>query len=51
MTSPDQSRGDIQDLSKVVARQNAQLKALNEANLLLEQEADSGTTNDVDDEA
>ncbi len=31
-------RGDLQELSKVVARQNAQLKALNEANLLLSEE-------------
>ena len=34
MTVPDKSRGEIQDLSNVVARQNAQLKALNEASLL-----------------
>ena len=39
MTDADTtSRGDLQELSKVVARQNAQLKALNEANLLLSEE-------------
>ena len=32
------NQGDPQELSKVVARQNAQLKALNEANLLLSEE-------------
>ena len=32
------NRGDLQELSKVVVRQNAQLKALNEANLLLSEE-------------
>ena len=38
MTAPDKNLGEIQELSKVVARQNAQLKALNEANLLLSEE-------------
>ena len=39
MTDEDlTNRGDLQELSKVVARQNAQLKALNEANLLLAEE-------------
>ena len=39
MTEADTTNpGDLQELSRVVARQNAQLKALNEANLLLSEE-------------
>ena len=39
MTAADTTnRGELPNLSKVVARQNAQLKALNEANLLLSEE-------------
>ena len=39
MTTPDTTdRGDSQLLSQIVARQNAQLKALNEANLFLSEE-------------
>ena len=37
MSGPDTQR-DLEELSRVVARQNAQLRALNEANLLLSEE-------------